>query len=96
MEIRWVIGERLFLFCYSHDNEIYLEYSILHSLIGFLQMMQQLYKECNLVHADLSEYNMLWHDGKVSFLMWEGQVLSDVKSYYYMNCCLSVSTGLAY
>ncbi|XP_023663201.1 serine/threonine-protein kinase RIO3 [Paramormyrops kingsleyae] len=30
-----------------------------------LQVMQQLYQECNLVHADLSEYNMLWHDGKV-------------------------------
>ncbi|KAI4900025.1 hypothetical protein NFI96_023276 [Prochilodus magdalenae] len=30
-----------------------------------VQMMQQLYKECNLVHADLSEYNMLWHDGQV-------------------------------
>lgn len=29
------------------------------------QVMQQLYQECNLVHADLSEYNMLWHDGKV-------------------------------
>ncbi|XP_059900451.1 serine/threonine-protein kinase RIO3 isoform X1 [Gadus macrocephalus] len=30
-----------------------------------LQMMQQLYQECNLVHADLSEYNMLWHQGQV-------------------------------
>ncbi|XP_029109166.1 serine/threonine-protein kinase RIO3 isoform X2 [Scleropages formosus] len=30
-----------------------------------LNLMQQLYQECNLVHADLSEYNMLWHDGKV-------------------------------
>ncbi|XP_012707208.2 serine/threonine-protein kinase RIO3 [Fundulus heteroclitus] len=30
-----------------------------------LQMMQQLYQDCNLVHADLSEYNMLWHQGKV-------------------------------
>ncbi|XP_048448493.1 serine/threonine-protein kinase RIO3-like [Rhincodon typus] len=30
-----------------------------------LQMMQQLYTECKLVHADLSAYNMLWHMGKV-------------------------------
>ncbi|XP_030624367.1 serine/threonine-protein kinase RIO3 [Chanos chanos] len=30
-----------------------------------LQMMLQLYKECNLIHADLSEYNMLWHNGQV-------------------------------
>ncbi|XP_013878072.1 serine/threonine-protein kinase RIO3 [Austrofundulus limnaeus] len=30
-----------------------------------LQMMQQLYQDCNLVHADLSEYNMLWFEGKV-------------------------------
>uniref|UniRef100_A0A8D3EAN3 Serine/threonine-protein kinase RIO3 n=1 Tax=Scophthalmus maximus TaxID=52904 RepID=A0A8D3EAN3_SCOMX len=33
-----------------------------------LHMMQQLYQECNLVHADLSEYNMLWHEGKVWFI----------------------------
>ncbi|XP_070308841.1 serine/threonine-protein kinase RIO3 isoform X2 [Odocoileus virginianus] len=30
-----------------------------------LHLMQQLYNECTLVHADLSEYNMLWHAGKV-------------------------------
>lgn len=30
-----------------------------------LHMMQLLYQECNLVHADFSEYNMLWHEGKV-------------------------------
>lgn len=26
--------------------------------------MVRLYNEANLVHADLSEYNVLWHDGK--------------------------------
>ncbi|XP_068849699.1 serine/threonine-protein kinase RIO3 isoform X3 [Capricornis sumatraensis] len=30
-----------------------------------LHLMQHLYNECTLVHADLSEYNMLWHAGKV-------------------------------
>lgn len=30
-----------------------------------LHVMQQLYQECNLVHADLSEYNILWYQGKV-------------------------------
>lgn len=29
------------------------------------QVMQTLYQECNLVHADLSEYNILWFEAKV-------------------------------
>ena len=31
-------------------------------------MMQTMYQQCRLVHADLSEYNMLWHDAKVWFI----------------------------
>ena len=27
-----------------------------------------MYTKCRLIHADLSEYNMLWHDGYIYFI----------------------------
>ena len=27
-----------------------------------------MFHKCHLVHADLSEYNMLWHDGRIYFI----------------------------
>ena len=30
--------------------------------------MCTMYQKCRLIHADLSEYNMLWHEGKVWFI----------------------------
>jgi len=27
-----------------------------------------MYQKCKLIHADLSEYNMLWHENKVWFI----------------------------
>jgi len=33
-----------------------------------VDMMTRLYKDCHLVHADLSEYNILWQDGQAWFI----------------------------
>lgn len=32
------------------------------------QMMQALYQKCNLIHSDLSEYNILWHRDRCYFI----------------------------
>eukprot|EP01090_Pellita_catalonica_P022539 TRINITY_DN8800_c0_g1_i1.p1 TRINITY_DN8800_c0_g1~~TRINITY_DN8800_c0_g1_i1.p1 ORF type:complete len:310 (+),score=41.72 TRINITY_DN8800_c0_g1_i1:81-932(+) len=33
-----------------------------------IQMMRKLYQDCDLVHADLSEYNILYHRGRAWFI----------------------------
>lgn len=33
-----------------------------------LEMIEKLYRQCNLIHADLSEYNILWHQGHLWFI----------------------------
>ena len=37
-----------------------------------------MYQKCKLIHADLSEYNMLWHENKVWFIDPEQSFLSQV------------------
>jgi len=33
-----------------------------------IEMMCSMYQKCKLVHADLSEYNILWHDNRIWFI----------------------------
>jgi RIO kinase 3 len=30
-----------------------------------VEMMIKLFRDCGLIHADLSEYNLLWHQNKI-------------------------------
>jgi len=52
-----------------------------------------MYNECHLVHADLSEYNMLWHRGEVVFID-VGQSVEPSHPYgleFLFRDCLNVS-----
>ncbi|CAB3978071.1 Serine threonine- kinase RIO3 [Paramuricea clavata] len=39
-----------------------------HAYKQCVEMMCTMYQKCNLIHADLSEYNMLWHENNVYFI----------------------------
>ena len=57
------------------------------------QGMRKLYTDCHLVHADLSEYNMLWHRGEVVFID-VGQSVEPSHPYgleFLFRDCLNVS-----
>ena len=39
-----------------------------HAYKQCVEMMCTMFQKCNLIHADLSEYNMLWHENNVYFI----------------------------
>lgn len=55
-----------------------------------VEIMKKLQRECMLVHADLSEYNLLWHDGKVWVIDVSQAVdLTHPQAFHflYRDCC---------
>ena len=51
--------------CIKVSIERYCTYNISNNT---LQGMRCMYQRCKLVHADLSEFNMMWHDDKLYFI----------------------------
>nr|KAG5699945.1 hypothetical protein BaRGS_018244 [Batillaria attramentaria] len=59
-----------------------------------VEIMKALHRQCMLVHADMSEYNLLWHDGKVWVIDVSQAVdLTHPQAFHflYRDCC-NVST----
>ena len=55
-----------------------------------MQVVQTLVNECRLVHADLSEYNLVYHEGEVHVLDFAQAVdlsHSSALSYLYRDLC---------
>lgn len=51
-----------------HDGPPSSDRNMITSFAWSAQGMQRMYSVCHLIHADLSEYNMLWHQDKVYFI----------------------------
>ena len=55
--------------------------------------MKKMYIECHLVHADLSEFNLLWHEGTV-YVIDVAQSVDSIQSKaleFLMRDCLNVT-----
>lgn len=46
-----------------------------------VQLMIRLYRDCDLIHADLSEFNLLWHEDK----LWCIDVSQAVRTTHLMS-----------